>query len=234
MDRPPSSPVRDVSGSALKGDTRVEEPERLERSIGHRAAEVRATVPDLELSVDVDAGSLVEAAGRLEISTASLIIAACAAALKDVPRANAAYRDGRFELYSRVNVAVALDGPTATVAATLLDADRRSPAELDAELSRLRARARAGELTPPEQAGATFTFIDAGGYGIHRAAPLITPPQAAAVAAGAVHPAPVVRDGAVAAGHALALTLACDHRILFGAEAGRFLTGIARRLETAG
>ena len=82
----------------------MEEPERLERSIGHRAAEVRATVPDLELSVDVDAGSLVEAAGRLEISTASLIIAACAAALKDVPRANGAYRDGRFELYSRVNV----------------------------------------------------------------------------------------------------------------------------------
>jgi pyruvate dehydrogenase E2 component (dihydrolipoyllysine-residue acetyltransferase) len=234
VDRPLSPPVHEVPGPALKGETRLEEPDRLQRFIGRRAAEIRATVPDLELSVDVDAGSLVAAAERQRVSTTSLVIGACAAALKEVPRANAGYRDGRFELYSRVNVAFMLEGPSAQVAATLLDADRRSPAELDAELSRLRARAGAGELTPPEQAGATFTLIDVGVHGVHRAVPLIPPPQAAAVTVGAVRPAPVVRDGAVTAGHTLALTLACDHRILFGAEAARFLTAIARGLETGG
>ena len=220
-----------MPGPALKGVTQVQEPDRLERSIGRRAAESRATVPDLELSIDVDAGPLVRAAKRRGVGTTTVIAGACAAALREVPRANAAYRDGRFELYSRVNVAVVLDGPTAQVAATLLDADRRSPAELDAELSRLRARARGGELTPPEQAGATFTLIDAGEHGIHRAAALITPPQAAVVAAGAVRPAPVMRDGVVAGGQLLTLTLTSDHRILFGAEAARFLAAVARRLE---
>jgi pyruvate dehydrogenase E2 component (dihydrolipoamide acetyltransferase) len=232
VDRPSSSPVTDAPGPALKGETRVQEPDRVERSIGRRAAESRATVPDLDLTVDVDAGPLVQAAERHRVATTTLIAGACATALAEVPRANAAYRDGRFELYSRINVAVVLEGPTAQVAATLFDADRRSAAELDAELSRLRARAAGGELTPPEQAGATFTLIDVGEHGIHRAAALITPPQAAVVTAGAIRPAPVVRDDVVCPGHLLALTLTSDHRILFGAEAARFLTAVARRLET--
>ena len=234
VDRPDSSPIQAAPGPALKGETRLQEPDRLERAIGRRAAETRATVPDLELSVDIDAGPLMHSAQRQRVSSAAVLVAACAAALREVPRANSAYRDGRFELYSRVNVAVMLEGPTTQVTATLIDADRQSPADLDAELTRLRDRARGGELTPPEQAGATFTFSDLGDYGIHRAAPLIIPPQAAALAAGAARPAPVVRDGGVRAGQLMALTLACDHRILFGAEAGRFLGSIARRLEAGG
>jgi pyruvate dehydrogenase E2 component (dihydrolipoamide acetyltransferase) len=226
--------LEEAPGPALKGETRIEEPDRLERSIGRRAAETRATVPDLELAADVDAGPLIQAAQRHQVSTTAVVVAACAAALREVPRANGAYRDGRFELYSRVNVAVILEGPTAQLAAVMHDADRRSHADLDAELSRLRARARSGELTPPEQAGATFTLVDVGEFGIERGAALITPPQAAALTAGAVRPAPVVRDGVVTAGHALALTLACDHRILFGATAARFLGAIARRLESNG
>ncbi len=231
MDHPLPSPVRAAPGPALKGEPRIEEPDRLERSIGRRAAETRATVPDLELAMDIDAGALLRTAENHGVSTTAVVIAACAAALRAVPRANAAYRDGRFELYPRVNVAVTLDGPTSPTAATLLDADRRSYAELDGELDRLRGRARAGELTPPEQAGATFMLTDVGRYGVHRAAALVTPPQAAALTVGAVRPAAVVRDRALTAGHQVTLTLTTDHRILFGAEAARFLTAVARRLE---
>jgi pyruvate dehydrogenase E2 component (dihydrolipoyllysine-residue acetyltransferase) len=225
-----SPPQRDAPG-ALKGQTRLVEPDRVERAIGRRSAESRATVPDLELSVDVDAGPVLQLAERRRVATTAVLVAACAAALREFPRANAAYRDGHFELYSRVNVAVALQSAGSPVAATLLDADARPLTELDAELKRLRARAVAGELTPPEQAGATFTLSDLGEYGVHRAAALITPPQAAALTAGAVRAVPVVRDGVVSAGQVLALTLACDHRILFGAQAAGFLAAIVTRLE---
>ncbi|HWE10596.1 MAG TPA: 2-oxo acid dehydrogenase subunit E2 [Solirubrobacteraceae bacterium] len=226
-----SPPQRDAAGAALKGQTRVVEPDRGERAIGRRSAETRATVPDLELSVDVDAGRLLQSVERDRVSTTAVLVAACAAALRACPRANGAYRDGHFELYSRVNVAVTLPGPSSQVAATVLDADARSPAELEGELTRLRGRARTGELTPPEQAGATFTLADLGEYGIHRAAALITPPQAAALTAGAVRAVPVVRDGAVTAGRLLTLTLVSDHRILFGAEAAGFLAAVAGHLE---
>lgn len=231
VEQPLATPAHDAPGSSLKGETTIEEPDRAERALGRRSAEIRATVPDLEMAVEADGDALLRAARVHGCSTTAVLVGACAAALRRFPRANASYRDGRYELHGRVNVGVTVSGPGVPPVATLLDADTKTPAELDDELQRLRDRARAGELTPPEQAGATFTFSDAGEYGIDRLAPLVTPPQAAAVAAGAVRAVPVVRDGAVTAGHALTLTLACDHRILFGDQAAGFLAAIAAHVE---
>jgi pyruvate dehydrogenase E2 component (dihydrolipoamide acetyltransferase) len=228
----------DVSGiasagaaEALKGETTVEEPDRTGRAIARRSAEIRATVPDLELSVEADAGALLARAQAQGCTTTALLVAACAAALRAFPRVNGAYRDGRYELYSRVNVGVVIQTPQAPVAATVLDADTKSPAELDAEVARLAQRARAGELTPPEQAGATFTFEDLGEQGIHRAAGLVRPSQAAILTAGAPRAVPVLRDGAVVPGHQLTLTLACDHRIVFGELAAGFLRRVTELVQ---
>jgi pyruvate dehydrogenase E2 component (dihydrolipoamide acetyltransferase) len=234
MDVPAPSSVSPTSATSLKGDITIEEPTRAERAIARRSAETRATVPDLELSVDVDAGPLLERARDQGCNTTSVLIGVCAAALRQFPRANAAYRDGRYELYSRVNVSVTLHGPAVPLTATLLDADTKSLAALDRELDRLAQRARAGELTPPEQAGATFTLSDLGPFGVHRAGALIAPPQAAALTAGAIHPVARVRDGVVTPAYQLALTLACDHRIVFPAYGAAFLARIAEELMTLG
>lgn len=220
-----------MSDRPLKGQTTVEEPDRAGRAIARRSAETRATVPDLELAVDADAGPLLETARQAGCSTTAVLVSACARALREYPRANAAYRDGRYELYSRVNVAVMIQTGNAQLAATVLDADAKSLTVLDDELGRLTERARAGELTPPEQAGATFTLLDLGPLRIHRGGALVTPPQAAALCAGAVRAIPRVRDGSVVPGHELALTLASDHRILFGAHAAAFLARIADLLQ---
>lgn len=214
----------------LKGQTTIVEPSRAERSIARRTAEVRATVPDLELSAEVDAGALlaVTAGG---CSPAAVLVRACAHALRAHPRANAAYRDGRYELYSRVNVAVTVATDDGWLSPTLLDADTRSLPALDAELTGLVARAVAGELTPPELAGATFTVSDLGPWRVSRPSAFVAAPQAAALAAGAVQAVPVICDGAVVPGHRMTLTLACDSRILFGVHAARFLGAVADALE---
>jgi pyruvate dehydrogenase E2 component (dihydrolipoamide acetyltransferase) len=230
VDRTTSTPERDAAGVGLKGETTVEEPDRIERAIARRSAETRATVPDLEMSIDVDASRLLAAATREGVSTTALLVGACAAALREWPRANGAYRDGRFELYSRVNLGITVLGPRSQLIATILDADLKSSVGLDQELARLRSRALAGELTPPEQAGSTFTFADLGPFGVDRADPLIVGSQAASLTAGMVRSVPVVRDGVVAPGHVVTLTLAADHRILFGAQAAGFLAAIAARL----
>jgi pyruvate dehydrogenase E2 component (dihydrolipoyllysine-residue acetyltransferase) len=213
--------------SSLKGEVRTVQPDRVGRSIARRSAEIRATVPQLELSADVDPSAASVLAHSRGCSLTAVLVRACARALAESPWANAAYRDGRFELYSRVNVGVTFHSEGRLATPALLDADVRSLAELHSELERLRARARAGELTPPELAGTTFTFSDLGEHpAVHRYAPLVTPPQAAAVAAGAVRPAAVVRDGAVVPGSVLTLSLTCDHRILYGARAAAFLRRI--------
>lgn len=217
--------------ASLKGDTTIEEPDRAGRAIARRSAEIRATVPDLELSLEVDAGALLARADAVGCSTTALLIAACAGALRAFPRVNGAYRDGRYELYSRINVGVVIDTPAAPVTATVLDAGTKAVADLDEEVARLSARARSGELTPPEQAGATFTFEDLGESGIHRAAGLVRPSQAAILTAGAIRALAVVRDQAVVPGHQLTLTLACDHRILFGDQAAGFLRHVTELLQ---
>ena len=230
----PSSPLTTSSPTSLKGDTTIEEPDRVGRAIARRSAEVRATIPDIELAVDVDADPLTELARREGVSTTAVLVSACAAALREFPRVNAAYRDGHYELYSRVNVSVTFQADNAPLVATVLDADTKSLTVLDDELTRLRNRALQGELTPPEQAGATFTLSDLGPYGVHRVGALVTPPQAAALSAGAIHATPRVRDGAVIPGHEVSLALACDHRIVFPAQAAGFLARIAQELESAG
>jgi pyruvate dehydrogenase E2 component (dihydrolipoamide acetyltransferase) len=208
------------------------EPDRIARSIARHSAEIRATVPHVELSSEVGADAALARARESGCSLTAVLLQGCASALAASPWANAAYRDGRFELYSRVNVGVTFSAEDSLVTPTVLDADGKSLAELDDELMRLRARALAGELTPPEMAGATFTFTDLGEHpAVDRYSPLVTAPHAAAVAAGAVRSVPVVRDGAVVPGSVLTLSLTCDHRILFGARAATFLEQIVALVE---
>jgi pyruvate dehydrogenase E2 component (dihydrolipoamide acetyltransferase) len=225
------APSPNVAATSLKGEITVEEPDRAGRAIARRSAEIRATVPDLELATEADAGALLARAAVEGCTTTALLIAACAGALRAFPRVNGAYRDGRYELYSRVNVGVVTQIPEGPVTATVLDADAKSVAQLDDEVARLAGRARSGELTPPEQAGATFTVEDLGEDGVHRAGGLVRPSQAAILTAGAIRAVPVLRDGAVVPGHQLTLTLTCDHRIVFGAQAAGFLRRVTELVQ---
>jgi pyruvate dehydrogenase E2 component (dihydrolipoyllysine-residue acetyltransferase) len=216
---------------ALKGEVRVVEPGRGQRTIARRAAETRATVPDLELRRDVDIEAALALVDERGGSLTAVLVRACALALRDCPEANGAYRDGHYELYSRVNVGVTLHREGSYISPTVLDADTKALDQLHQEIEDLRTRAASGELTPPQLAGATFTLIDLSSYRVDAWSPVITPPQAAALTAGGVRTAPVVRDGAVVPGRLLGLTLACDHRILFGAQAAAFLEAVSTRVE---
>jgi pyruvate dehydrogenase E2 component (dihydrolipoamide acetyltransferase) len=220
-----------VSAGSAKGEVRVQEPDRSERLVARRSAEARATIPDLELRAEVDLEPGAGGTGSLVRAGTASLVQACALALREVPRANGAYRDGRFELYSRVNVGVVVASEECYVIPTVFDADRKSLSELSEEIAEITGRA--GELSPPELAGATFTLSNPGALGVASATPVVVPPQAAALAAGAIREVPVIRDGALVPGHSMTLTLACDHRILYGAQAARFLTAVKARLEAS-
>jgi pyruvate dehydrogenase E2 component (dihydrolipoamide acetyltransferase) len=230
MVEPPSTRSQPTS---VKGEVRVEEPDRSQRLVARRAAETRATVPDLEMSTEVDMDASLALRDRVGCTVTALLLRACGRALRDVPQANAAYRDGRYELYSRVNIGLAIATATAYTVPTVFDCDTKSLDALSQEASRLAERAATGDLAPPDLAGATFTLSDSGSLGVGSTTPLIVPPQAAAVAAGAIRDVPVVRAGTIVPGHSMTITLACDHRILYGAQAALFLTRIKSHLEEA-
>lgn len=227
------SPPAPAPPGGVKGETRIEEPSPRQRTIARRAAEARATVPDFECSVEVDIEAALALRAQQQCSITAILVRACALALRDVPRANGAYRDGRFELYSRINIAVTAATDDAFQTPVVFDADHKSLAELTTEIELLTERAVSGALSPPELAGATFTISDLGAHHVSSASTILSPPQAAALTAGAIRAVPVARDRAIVPGQVITITLACDHRIVFQAQAAAFLTMVKRLIEEA-
>jgi len=220
-----------------KGESEFVEYSRARQSMSRRIAESKATIPHIYLQVEADASTLVTAreekrAEGAEAPTINdLVIKAAALALRNHPRANGTYRDGGIELHSRINVGVAVDTEDGSVTPVIADADRKPVAEIAAEVRSLSARARSGEITPPEQAGATFAVSNLGMLGITSSEPVVNPGQSAKLAVGAVTERPVVRDGRVEPGRVMTLDLSCDHRVLHGGEAARFLAEVKANLE---
>jgi pyruvate dehydrogenase E2 component (dihydrolipoyllysine-residue acetyltransferase) len=236
------APPAVVSGDAEtgKGQTSTQDLTRLQQTVARRMAESKATAPDFVLNIDVDMEEAVDLRKRLKAAATEgqsvpsfndFVVKASALALVDFPRANGAYRDGKFELYSRVNVGVAVAGQDALVVPTVFDADTKSLGQISRETRALAERVRAGAITPPELSSGTFTVSNLGMFGIQSFVAVINPPQAAILAVGAMAPTPVVRDGEVVVRNIMRLTLSCDHRILYGADAAEFLGRIRERLE---
>jgi pyruvate dehydrogenase E2 component (dihydrolipoamide acetyltransferase) len=236
----PTAPVPTETPETAKGTTTYQELTRLQQVVSRRMAESKATAPHFYLQSEIDMSAAVEARGRLKAlapegevvpSFNDMVVKACALALREHPLANGSYKDGRFELYSRVNVGVAVAAQDALVVPTVFDADRKGLREIAQDARRLAGKVRDGSITPPELSGGTFTVSNLGMYGVSNFSAVINAPQAAILAVGAITEKPVVRDGEIATAHLLGVTLACDHRILYGAPAAEFLARIRSLLE---
>ena len=232
-----------------KGETTIVELTRTQETVARRMAESKATIPDFSLQAEVDMDACVTlrtelkrlarpaagepgAAGHVDAPTYNdMVVKACALALREHPRANGSYRDAHLELHSRINVGVAVAAHDALIVPTVFDADEKSLGEIARETRALAERVRAGTVTPPELGGGTFTVSNLGMYGVRSFTAIINPPQAAILSVGSLEQRAVVREGELAVGHTMALTLACDHRILYGAEAALFLARIRELLE---
>ncbi len=233
----PSAPVE-----GGKGETEKVELSRIQRTIARRMAESKATIPHfyLRTEVDMERAIAVRAAFKATAedgpvpSLNDIVVKATAMALREFPRANGGYRDEAFELHSRVNVGIAVATEDALIVPVVTDADRKSLRDIGAESRKLAERVRTGEITPPELAGGTFTVSNLGMFGVTSFDAVINPGQAGILAVGQAVERPVVRDGELTAGRVMDMTLACDHRILYGADGARFLAAIKAGLEEPG
>jgi len=237
---PTSAAAGEPSAAGAKGDVAVVELTRLQSVVARRMAEAKATVPHFQVQTDVVMDGAI--AFRAQIkgldpptpsapSFNDLIVKAAALALRRHPLANGAYRDGRFELYSRVNVGIAVAARDALVVPTIFDADQKSLGAIAAESRRLAERVREGAVTPPELSGATFTVSNLGMYGMTAITPVINAPQAAILGVGTMRTVLARVDGEIVDRRLMTLTLSCDHRILYGANAAQFLSEIRELLE---
>ncbi|HYH53552.1 MAG TPA: dihydrolipoamide acetyltransferase family protein [Solirubrobacterales bacterium] len=228
------------SGGTAKGQVQIQAPNKLQQTISRRMAESKATAPHFYLTIEIDMGKAVDARAAIKAASKEddvvpsfndMVVKACAIALREFPKANGAYRDGHFELYSRVNVGVAVAASEALVVPTVFDADQKGLRQIATETRAVAAKVREGSVTPPELSGGTFTVSNLGMYGIDAFDAVINMGQAAILAVGAIREVPAVRDGEVVPAQLMKATLSCDHRILYGAEGAEFLARVRQLLE---
>ncbi len=230
-----------MSPETAKGTVEIVELTKLQQTVSRRMAESKATAPHFYLQANdrhdappgTRAARIKAAAAEGEVipSFNDMVVKACAIALGEFPRANGAYRDGKWELYSRINVGIAVAARDALVVPTIFDADLKGLRQIATESRALAARVREQTITPPELSGGTFTVSNLGMYGISNFHPVINSPQAAILAVGAITETPVIRDGEVTTARLMGVTLACDHRILYGADGAEFLGRVRALLE---
>jgi pyruvate dehydrogenase E2 component (dihydrolipoamide acetyltransferase) len=236
---PAAAPAPREDVSTAKGQTTTQQLSRMQQTIARRMAESKATIPEFTLQSDVDMEACVALRSELKRISShdaptynDMVVKAAALALREHPRANGSYKDGTLQLHSRVNVGVAVAAQDALVVPTVFDADEKSLGEIAREARALAARVRDGTITPPELGGGTFTVSNLGIYGIKSFNAIINPPQAAILSVGSVEARAVVRENELVARHTMTLSLVCDHRILYGADAAEFLARVRELLQT--
>jgi pyruvate dehydrogenase E2 component (dihydrolipoamide acetyltransferase) len=224
----------------------------MRKTIARRLTEAKQTVPHFYLTIDVDAGELTElretinaelagAAGKpakdgaapapLKVSLNDILLKACAVALVRVPACNAQFTPDAILIHRRVDISVAVAVPDGLVTPVVRNADQKSVVAIAQEVRDLAARARAKKLRPEEMTQGTFSISNLGMFGIDQFAAVINPPEGAILAIGQVRDTPIVRDGALAVGKMLAMTLSCDHRVVDGAVGAAFLAELRALLE---
>jgi len=214
----------------------------MRRTIAERMTTSYRTTPHITFTVRVDMSRFeeararlnarAEAAGEVHVSATALIVKAVAWALRQHPWLNSTLHDEEIHLLPEINVGVAVALEEGLIVPVVHQADRKSVAEIAAEMNDLVTRAREGRLTPADVAGGTFTVSNLGPFGIEQFTAIINPPQAAILAVGATQLEPVVdEEGQVVVRPVMRMTLSADHRVVDGARAARFLTDLREALE---
>jgi pyruvate dehydrogenase E2 component (dihydrolipoamide acetyltransferase) len=209
-----------------------------QRTIAQRMTESRSSVPEFTLEAEIAMG----AAARLRVdlriggfdplpSYNDLVVRAAALALRDFPNLNAGYDTNKTVRWGRVNIGIAVASEDALLVPTIYDADSKTIFELAAESRALAERARERKLSVADLADGTFTVSNLGMFGVRRFTAVINPPQAAIVSVGEVAERAVAVDGVLVAQTTMAVALSCDHRLVYGAEAARFLARLRELLE---
>ena len=230
-----------AQAAAPAGPLKVKETVQLtpmRRIVGERMTKSKQTAPHFYLSMDTDMtevtrrrSTLKEKGGQLVPSINDFILRASARALKGFPSLNAAFTDQGVEIYSDINIGIAVALEEGLVVPVIRNADRLSLQELAKQTHELADKAQKKRLFPLDYEGGTFTVSNLGMFGVDSFVAIINPPQCAILAVGQVRPRVVAYAEGIAARPIMIMSLSADHRLVDGAIAARFLQEEKRLME---
>jgi pyruvate dehydrogenase E2 component (dihydrolipoyllysine-residue acetyltransferase) len=217
---------------------RLEELSRIRRAVARRMAEAKREVPHFYVGAEIDMTEAMRIRERLKksgripnLTVTHLLIRAAALCLRRHPRMNASWSEDGIRYHDEVNIGIAVALEDGLVVPVLHSAESLSLQAIATRASELTERARAEKFSGDDLTGGTFSISNVGMFDVDSLVAVINPPQAGILATAAVKERPLVRDGAIVSAATMTATLSCDHRVLNGIEAARFLADLKGTLE---
>ena len=210
---------------------------QMRKIIAKRLGESKFSAPHYYLNVEFDMENAIAFRAQFnsipdtKISYNDMIVKACALALRQHPQVNSQWFDDRMKLNNHVHIGVAVAVEDGLVVPVVRFANEQSLPQIGAAVKDYAVRARNKKLTPQEMEGSTFTISNLGMFGIESFTSIINQPNSAILSVGAIIQKPVVKNGQIAVGNTMKLTLACDHRTVDGATGSLFLQTLQGYIE---
>ncbi len=238
----PTAPTPSVPAAIKAGESARIQLSGMRKIIAQRLVESLGPVPHFYLTIDVDAGPLMEAREELKsagesadaakITVNDFVLKAAVMAAVKVPRVNSSFDGDAFVQYADVDLGIAVaieDGLLTPVIRAAQDKSLREISELAKDLAH---RARNKRMKPEEFQGGTFTVSNLGGMEIDSFSAVINPPQGFILAVGKMTKVPVIDDcDQIGVGHRMSITMSCDHRVIDGALGAEYLKELRHLLE---
>ncbi|MFT7442146.1 MAG: pyruvate dehydrogenase E2 component (dihydrolipoamide acetyltransferase), partial [Maribacter sp.] len=196
---------------------------QMRKAIAKSLGNSKFTAPDFSLNIEVDMDNAmvsrktINAIPDTKVSFNDMIVKACAMALKKHPQVNTSWTEANTIYHSHIHVGVAVAVDDGLLVPVIKHTDQLSLTQIGAGVRDLAGKARNKKLAPTEMQGSTFTVSNLGMFGIENFTSIINQPNSAILSVGAIVQKPVVKDGQIAVGNTMNLTLTCDHRTVDGA-----------------
>ncbi|WP_044002657.1 pyruvate dehydrogenase complex dihydrolipoamide acetyltransferase [Hymenobacter swuensis] len=210
---------------------------QMRKVIARRLSESLFTAPHFYLTMEILMDRAMEVRTQLntlspvKLSFNDLVIKAAAVALKQHPAVNSSWLGDKIRQNKVVNIGVAVAVDEGLLVPVVRNADGKGLSAIATEVKELAGKAKSKKLQPAEWEGSTFTISNLGMFGIEEFTAIINPPDACILAVGGIKQTAVVKDGQLAIGNVMKVTLSCDHRVVDGATGAAFLQTVKSLLE---
>ncbi|MFM8739104.1 MAG: dihydrolipoamide acetyltransferase family protein, partial [Cytophagales bacterium] len=210
---------------------------QMRKTIARRLSESMYTAPHFYLTMEINMDKAIEARKSMneiapvKISFNDMVIKAVAAALRQHPDVNVSWLGDKMRKNHHIHIGVAVAVKDGLLVPVIRFADNKSLSHIAVEVKDLAQKAHDKKLQPRDWEGSTFTISNLGMFGIEDFTAIIHPPDACILAVGGIKETAVVKNGQLAPGNVMKVTLSCDHRAVDGAVGAAFLKTLKGLLE---
>lgn len=211
---------------------------QMRKVIAKRLGESKFTAPHYYLNIEIDMENCIDSRNKIKaadseskISYNDIVVKACAMALRKHPQVNSSWTDQQIIIHGNINIGVAVAVEDGLLVPVINSTDFKTLSEISTEVRYLAGRARERKINANEMEGSTFTVSNLGMFGIESFTSIINQPNSCILSVGAIIEKPVVKNGEIAVGNTMKLSLACDHRTVDGATGAKFIQTLRTYLE---